>query len=367
MAVVGTQSPTVDAESARYHLYGRMSSQSAPGPILEVGLESTQPCLYPRMRPGKMRSKLKRNRRLQIERSSKSQVLLETSLLSSLLDNPVLISNYEAASKASGLQNVSTIQEHFRVQSPPLFFSTSCPCNMEYLSYSLPAKKCHNRLVTQSSRGSVESSPSPEPSPVEAGTSKNKVSSKKSPPKSSTPKSSLPKFSPPGGNHQREKPSNQVETTPALQDSTNARKKSSPSSEISTESSTSTPKDSLNGSTDSSSGDVGKCTRTESKKRQDASKTGTLRTSGLQEQSTCRRNLLKEFEANLTFKPAMNNNSLKIAARTMRKTVPLEQRLLERKTNNRRNLMDRDYTFSPHLNPYSIRLARHRASRQQEV
>lgn len=78
---------------------------------------------------------------------------------------------------------------------------------------------------------------------------------------------------------------------------------------------------------------------------------------------SCRRNLAKELERELTFRPELNQRSLKIASRSTRQCVPLVCRLTERrkKTDHSR------YSFAPRINPHSVKLAQERAGKIDEV
>lgn len=80
---------------------------------------------------------------------------------------------------------------------------------------------------------------------------------------------------------------------------------------------------------------------------------------------SCRRRLLAEFERELTFKPKLNDYSLKIAAKNARSSVPVVHRLLERRTVHPH--FQENLTFAPKLNALSLKLAQERASRMPEV
>ena len=389
MAVVDAQAPVVRSKTACYQWYrGAPSSHSAPGPavvgtIKNQGLliGSSQPGLPSMMAPRKTRIKpLKRNR----NKVSQSQVLLDHSVLSSLLDNPsynIRQFNISGSGTSDGARNRSMIQEHLRVPTSPLFFSTSCPCNMEKLSYPSPTKKLQ-KIPNRLSKGSLESSPttssesstaenSPlEPADISIENTYKKLLPHTSPPKCSTPKQSMLKISPPDEGLRKINPSSSLdeENDSSFESDRQQVKEKTSKKKFDSKSATTTPKSSpKEGSGSNSSGESRESQSEPKKTHSNASKAGAVRASGLPEQCTCRRNLLKEFEGNLTFRPAMNRNSMKIAAKNTRKNVPLEQRLLETKKREKRALMERAYTFSPHLNPYSIKLARDRASRQQEV
>lgn len=83
---------------------------------------------------------------------------------------------------------------------------------------------------------------------------------------------------------------------------------------------------------------------------------------------SCRRNLSKEMEKELTFKPALNQNSLKIASRSTRQSAPLLCRLTERRKKYSGEKSDQSkYSYFPKINPNSIKLAQERASKIHEV
>lgn len=84
-------------------------------------------------------------------------------------------------------------------------------------------------------------------------------------------------------------------------------------------------------------------------------------------QSKSRRNLSREYSKDLTFKPAMNQNSMKIVKRSMRQFVPLEKRLLERKKKDEDATSNRNNTFSPKINANSNKLIQDRANRLYQV
>jgi hypothetical protein len=78
---------------------------------------------------------------------------------------------------------------------------------------------------------------------------------------------------------------------------------------------------------------------------------------------SCRRNLAKELEKELTFRPELNQKSMKIASRSTRQCVPLVCRLTER----RKKLEQRSFSFAPSINPHSVKLAQERAEKIDEV
>lgn len=87
-----------------------------------------------------------------------------------------------------------------------------------------------------------------------------------------------------------------------------------------------------------------------------------------QAQPTCRRRILTDYEKNLTFKPKLNNYSLKIASRNARHSVSVVNRLSEVQRNQLLPHYDKEHlTFAPKLNPLSLKLAHERASRASEV
>lgn len=78
---------------------------------------------------------------------------------------------------------------------------------------------------------------------------------------------------------------------------------------------------------------------------------------------SCRRNLAKELERELTFRPELNQRSLKIASHSTRQCVPLVCRLTER----RKKTEHSSYSFAPRINPHSVKLAQERAGKIDEV
>lgn len=82
---------------------------------------------------------------------------------------------------------------------------------------------------------------------------------------------------------------------------------------------------------------------------------------------TCRRRVLTDYEKNLTFKPKLNNHSLRIASRNSRNTLPLINRLSEVRKNQQPHYDQEHLTFAPKLNPLSLKLAHERASKMPEV
>ena len=82
---------------------------------------------------------------------------------------------------------------------------------------------------------------------------------------------------------------------------------------------------------------------------------------------TCRRRVLTDYERNLTFKPKLNNHSLRIASRNSRNSLPLISRLSEVRKNQLPRYDQEHLTFAPKLNPLSLKLANERASKMPEV
>ena len=80
-----------------------------------------------------------------------------------------------------------------------------------------------------------------------------------------------------------------------------------------------------------------------------------------------RRNLSNELTESLTFKPAMNQNSMRIINRTMRHYMPLETRLIERKKKDEDASYSKGFTFCPKINANSIKLVHKRASVLNQV
>ena len=87
----------------------------------------------------------------------------------------------------------------------------------------------------------------------------------------------------------------------------------------------------------------------------------------LKKAASCRRNLSKELEKELTFKPELNQRSLKIFSRSTRQYVPLMSRLTEKRKKAVMRERDSAYTFAPHINPNSVKLAHERAGKIEEV
>ncbi len=392
MAAVDTQASPASAKTACYRWYRRVaSSRSAPGQILEIDLETspaTSPATFPESplrSPGLYHytaTAPKRSRSKQIKRTKgrphhhHSQVLMDSSILSSILDSPALMNNYNVTVNASGLQNMEAIKEHFRTPSSPLRFSSSCPCNIDCISSYQSPSKTKQKLIARQSRGSLESSSpssSPDSSPEE-GDSWSRTSSSIKSPKCSTPKASAPNILPLPNDLQMLPSDSNTQTgidqsDPRVPppDTTQRKKMSNPIIKDKSFSASLSPNSSHDESSETSTSSEGKNMIAGCKKSHVITKAAGAVRMQQEPPVTCRRNLLKEFEDNLTFKPTMNRNSVKIAARVLSKSKPLEQRLLETKRHSRRSVMERDYTFSPHLNPYSIKLARDRASRKTEV
>ena len=78
---------------------------------------------------------------------------------------------------------------------------------------------------------------------------------------------------------------------------------------------------------------------------------------------SCRRNLARELEKELTFRPELNQRSVKLASRSMRQCVPLLCRLTER----RRKAEQNSFSFAPRINAHSVKLAQERAGKIDEV
>ena len=83
--------------------------------------------------------------------------------------------------------------------------------------------------------------------------------------------------------------------------------------------------------------------------------------------TTCRRRVLTNYEKNLTFKPKLNNHSLRIVSRNSRNSLPLINRLSEVRKNQLPHYDKEHLTFAPKLNPLSLKLAHERASKMPEV
>lgn len=73
-----------------------------------------------------------------------------------------------------------------------------------------------------------------------------------------------------------------------------------------------------------------------------------------------------DFEKDLTFRPQLNEHSVKLAARHTRNSVSVVHRLLEAKK-NLPDPYDQRLTFAPKLNPTSLRMAQERAAKMPEV
>ncbi len=76
--------------------------------------------------------------------------------------------------------------------------------------------------------------------------------------------------------------------------------------------------------------------------------------------------IICDFEKHLTFRPTLNEHSMRIASKRQPNSVPAVHRLLEA----RRNLPDPyEYrlTFAPKLNAASLRMAQERAAKMSEV
>ncbi len=76
--------------------------------------------------------------------------------------------------------------------------------------------------------------------------------------------------------------------------------------------------------------------------------------------------IICDFEKDLTFRPTLNEHSMRLASKKQRNSVPLVHRLLEA----RRSIPDpyeHRLTFAPKLNPASLKLAQERATKMSEV
>lgn len=79
-----------------------------------------------------------------------------------------------------------------------------------------------------------------------------------------------------------------------------------------------------------------------------------------------RREIVCDFEKELTFQPKMNNRSLRIVSRKCSTGVPVVNRLLQARKNSSNKHIDQ-LTFAPKLNATSLKLAQERAARMAEV
>lgn len=82
---------------------------------------------------------------------------------------------------------------------------------------------------------------------------------------------------------------------------------------------------------------------------------------------SCRRNLVADFEKHLTFRPKLNDYSLKIVSKTARNSVPVVHRLLEGRKALQISPYEQNLTFQPKLNTLSVKLAQERTTRIPEV
>lgn len=316
-----------------------------------------------------MREIPKQNRRSSISEMQSRIVVprLSTTLpLSPSPSSPFLIRSLTVTPRTNKLRSISAIQTHLRrrLSTPSCFNSSSC--NLEYFSFvhsphQSPETIRKQMEITRLSKSSLESS-SPESSPP-----------KTSSPKSLSPKSLPPKFSPPETEARKWFFDTPLVSKPRVR---KTRKSKSgltserchsmdgddcdPSSGLNHSSSTNNSTNSTNTTCYSSESD-----RDHPVARENVGASSSLGSERLEQngRSTCQRNLTKEF----TFKPAMNQNSMKIAARTMRKIMPLEKRLLERKKVDEQAALISDCTFCPKINAHSIKLAQDRASRMHQV
>ena len=80
----------------------------------------------------------------------------------------------------------------------------------------------------------------------------------------------------------------------------------------------------------------------------------------------CCRRLMQRFAEEPTFRPKLNETSLKLVSRLPRSTRPVVTRLSESRK-NKKACCKPDHTFSPKLNALSLKLAQERAGRQEEV
>ena len=82
--------------------------------------------------------------------------------------------------------------------------------------------------------------------------------------------------------------------------------------------------------------------------------------------SPVHKRMICDFEKDLTFRPRLNDYSLKLVSQSTRKTVPLMNRLLEAKKSVA-DPYDERLTFAPKLNPTSLKMAQERAAKMPEV
>ena len=82
---------------------------------------------------------------------------------------------------------------------------------------------------------------------------------------------------------------------------------------------------------------------------------------------SCRRRILCDFEKELTFRPKLNDNSLRLASKSTRSSLPLVHRLSSVSEGRKKSVYQEDLTFVPKLNALSLKLAQERSSRMPEV
>ena len=82
---------------------------------------------------------------------------------------------------------------------------------------------------------------------------------------------------------------------------------------------------------------------------------------------SCRRRILCDFEKELTFRPKLNDNSLKLASKSTRNSLPVVHRLSSMAEGKKKSVYQEDLTFVPKLNALSLKLAQERSNRMPEV
>ncbi len=90
------------------------------------------------------------------------------------------------------------------------------------------------------------------------------------------------------------------------------------------------------------------------------------RSKSLNPESPLHKRIVCDFEKDLTFRPRLNEYSLKLASKSTRNSVPVVHRLLEARKNVP-DPSDHRLTFAPKLNPVSLKMAQERAAKMPEV
>lgn len=341
MAVVDAH--TMCSENATYQGYQQSVVNSAPGPVLGQGLtDQSQPNLFPKVIRMKGLARLSRQngRSLSCQYEVKPRVVVprqpNTLPSSPTHCSPILVRSLTVTPK---LRSISAIQTHLQNNLSASSCSNSSTCNLEYFSFVHSPRWSPETRRKSIDAGRLTKSPLKSSQPeVQDGNMDASYFSNSSP--ESSPPKHLARESPetPKSNDRCSLDDHDHDHSPRTDHSSNS-----------------------NTTCHSSGSDE------DQPMARKTNRAGSLLSLERKEQigrSTCRRNLSKDFEKDLTFKPTINQNSVKIAARIMRQNVPLEVRLFERK---KKEVPGISYSFCPKINAHSIKLIQDKASRMHQV